>query len=244
MRGMRVLDEDQARAFLRAARTDRLYALWVLALTTGLRRGELLGLCWQDLDLEGGRLTVRRALLVVNGRYILSAPKTQSAYRTIALPGVAISALREWRTRQIEERLQAGAQWQSTVSPSDPPELRELVFTSRRGAPAGVRSLRRAFMRILSAAGLPPMRLHDLRHSAATLMLAGGVDARTASEVLGHSDPSITLGVYSHVVESMRRRAASVMDTIMGGATPTTPATGTTGTTGATGATGAADGRM
>jgi integrase len=195
---------QQARALLAAVRGDRLEALYTVALAVGLRLGEALGLLWPAIDLENGTLTVRTALQRLNGTLQLVEPKSASSRRTIALPQVAIEALRAHRTRQLEERLLAGERWQENG----------LVFTTAEGKPLDARNVFRGFQRLLTRAGLPHLRLHDLRHGCATLLIAQGVHPRTIMEILGHSQISLTMNTYGHVTHALQRDAAARVDAV------------------------------
>lgn len=188
------LSPEQARALLEAAKGTKLEALYVVALACGLRMGEVLGLRWQDVDLEHGRVAVSQALQRQKGRgLVLTETKTDRSRRRIALPVPLVAALRAHRVRQLEERLAAGSRWQE----------RGFVFTSSVGTPIEPRNLFRSFKATLKRAGLPDIRFHDLRHSAASLMLAQGVPLRVVMEVLGHSSISLTANTYSHVMPSL-----------------------------------------
>lgn len=156
-RQMNYLTPEQAKSLLAAVKGDRLEALYTVALPLGLRRGEALGLKWDDIDLDKGLLYVRRALQRVGGKLHLVEPKTRSARRTINLPQICIAALRAQRIRQLEERLMAGESWHENG----------LVFTSTIGTPYEPNNLRRHLHRMLQRAGLPQLRVHDLRHTAA-----------------------------------------------------------------------------
>jgi integrase len=203
---IRPLSPEDATRFLATVRGDRFEALYSVALACGLRRGEALGLRWQDgVDLEGGTLTVRHALQRVNGRLQLVEPKTARSRRTIALPETCVKALRSHRVRQLQERLLAGSRWQETG----------FVFTSTIGTPVEPDNLRRQFKAALSRAGLPAQRFHDLRHTSASLLLAQGVHPRTVMEILGHSQISLTMNTYSHVMPVVLRDAADKMDAIL-----------------------------
>lgn len=196
-------DAAQAAAFLRVADADELAALWRLALLCGLRRGELLGLMWDDLDLDRGTLAVRRTLSRgKGGTWELGQPKTASGRRSIALPASCIAALRRHKARQNAERLRLGALWQD----------RDFVFTNASGGPLHVNSLMDRFARLVARAGVPRIRFHDLRHTCATLLLAEGVHPKIVQERLGHSDISMTLNRYSHVTPGMQRQAADILD--------------------------------
>jgi integrase len=198
---------EQARQFLAAIRGDRLEALYSVALALGLRRGEALGLHWQDVDLEAGAITVRVTLQRIRGSLQLVEPKTGHSRRTIRLPQIAITALRAHRTQQIQERLLAGSTWQDTG----------MVFTSHVGTPIDPRNLNRQFDKIVEKAGLPKMRFHDLRHTCATLLLVQGVHPRVVMETLGHSRISETMDRYSHVIPALQQDAANKLDELLTG---------------------------
>lgn len=203
----RALDVSEVQRFFEAARKDRLYALYVLAATCGLRIGEALGLKWEDVNFDQRTLTVQRQLQWLKGQPQLVAPKSEKSKRTIVLPQVALGALREHRVRQAEERLRAGAAWQD----------HGLIFTTSIGTPLSPANVRnRSFYRILKEAGLPRIRFHDLRHTTATLLLARGVHPRLVQELLGHSQISLTLDTYTHVMAPMLRQVADEMDALLG----------------------------
>jgi integrase len=188
------LTPEQARTLLDNAKGDRLEALYGVTLACGLRMGEILGLRWQDVNLEHGRLAVSQALQRQKGRgLVLAETKTDRSRRSIGLPPALVTTLRAHRVRQFEERLAAGSHWHD----------QGFVFASRRGTPFEPRNLHRAFKRMLRRAGLPDVRFHDLRHSAASLMLAQDVPLRVVMEVLGHSSISLTANTYSHVMPSL-----------------------------------------
>lgn len=202
---VRAIAPGDARAILEAVRGDRLEALVTLALATGLRQGEALALRWDDVDLADGRLTVRHSLQRVGAGVELVEPKTRRSRRTIAVPRGIIAALREHRTRQLQARLWAGSAWQEGG----------YVFTTSIGTPMHAGDVTRALQRLLAAAGLPRMRFHDLRHGAASLLLAQGVAPRVVMEILGHSTIALTMNVYSHVIPALERDAADRMDAIL-----------------------------
>lgn len=202
---IRVLTPTEAKTFLSAAAKDRLAALYTVALAAGLRQGELLGLRWEDVDLDAGRLTVRHALQRVNGTLQLVEPKTRLSRRTIVLPAFAVNALHEHRKRQLRERLWAGSRWQEGG----------FVFTSTIGTPLDGSNVTHRLQRLLRDAGLPKQRFHDLRHSAASLLLVQGVHARVVMEMLGHSQISLTLNTYSHVIPSLQEEAAQRMQELL-----------------------------
>jgi len=200
-----VLSPEQVEALLAAAKGERLEALFVLAVTTGLRRGELLGLKWGDVDWDAGRLHVQRALVRVNNGMVEQEPKSKRG-RSIALPQVALRALHKHRAKQLEERLHAGEYWQDS----------DYVFASEVGGPLPLRTLFVRFKRLLQKAGLPEIRFHDLRHTAATLLLRQGVHPKVVQEMLGHSSIQMTLDVYSHVLPDLQREAANKLDELLG----------------------------
>ena len=202
---MRSLAPDQARAFLAAAAGDHLEALYVLAVTTGMRQGELLGLRWRDLDLEAGSVRVQTSLQRTPHGFELAEPKTARSRRQIMLGEAARAALRRRRLQQELDRRVAGDVWTNHEG---------LVFTNPLGENAlGV--LRTSFPALFAQAGVQPVRFHDLRHSAASLLLSQGVHPKVVSEMLGHSTIAITLDLYSHVTPTMQREAAAVMDQVL-----------------------------
>jgi integrase len=201
-----MLAAEEAKRLLAAAENDRLAALYSVALALGLRQGEALGLSWEDVDLTSRRLHVRHGLQRIAGELRLVEPKTRQSRRTIALPTVVIDALQHHKARQSQERLLAGTRWHETG----------LGFTSTIGTPIEVGNLRRQFWRVLEKAGLARMRFHDLRHSCASLLLVQGVPARVVMETLGHSNISITMDTYTHVLPELQRQAADAMDRALG----------------------------
>ena len=191
---------EQARAFLGQIAGDRMSAVYVIALSMGLRQGEILALRWQDVDFEEGALTVRATLQRLNGEPVLSDTKTAKSRRKLAMPEGVMGALRAHRVRQAEERLRIGPYWEG--------ERWGLVFTDELGRPFSEYTLRRQFAAHIKAAGLPHQRFHDLRHAAATFMLTQGVPLRVAMEVLGHSQIHVTANTYSHVMPELKQDAA------------------------------------
>jgi integrase len=200
------LTVDETRRFLEAARHTPMPARWALAVTLGLRQGEVLGLAWDDIDLDKGVLRVRRALQRQSGgRLVLVQPKTSRSRRTVRMPASLVSLLRDHHERQNERRVRAGGDWEESG----------LVFTTRTGGAIHPRNDYRAFRALLDRAELRRIRLHDLRHTAASLMLAKEVPARVVMEVLGHSQISLTMNTYSHVAdESMQTVAERMEDTL------------------------------
>jgi integrase len=200
------LTQEQAGQLLAAAGDDRLYALYALALATGLRQGELLALRWQDIDLVERWLSVRHTLARVGGKLILLEPKTDRSRRTIALPQTAVAALRAHRTRQRMERLVAGARWVES----------EHVFATTIGTPIEAGALTRSFQRALARANLPHTRFHDLRHAAATFLLGQGFGLEDVKNLLGHSSIVLTSNTYGHVLTQRQRQIADGMDAVFG----------------------------
>lgn len=193
---------DQPRRFLEAAKGERLEALLVLAITTGMRRGELLALRWKDVDLDRGALAVTGSLQGESRATLSIASPKSGKSRSVALGTVAVTALRDHRSRQAREQLLVGSEWRDLG----------LVFSTEFGDFLSPTTLRLALLRTLARADLPTIRFHDLRHSAATLMLSRGVHPKMASEMLGHSTIGITLDLYSHVTANMQRQAADAID--------------------------------
>ncbi|HUY91821.1 MAG TPA: site-specific integrase [Pirellulales bacterium] len=192
-REIQPLDGEQVAKLFRAAEGERLEALYVVAVSTGMRLGELFGLQWGDIDLDNGVITVVRKLSEVNGKLRLEEPKTAKGRRRIDLPAIAVDALLDHRKAMLAEgNLAAG-----------------YVFCNSQGGP-----LRRShfhaqrYKPLLSKAGLPDIRFHDLRHSHATLLLLGGAHPKIVQERLGHSQISVTMDIYSHVLPGMQRQAA------------------------------------
>jgi integrase len=190
---------EQLSAFIQQARSDRFFALFLLATTTGMRRAELCGLRWTAVDLDAGLLSVQESRVVVAGRAQGSDGKTHSAGRMIALDAGTIDALREWGRSQESERQIFDSTYPATG----------LVFTWQDGRPVHPDTVRERFARLAAAAGLPPIRFHDLRHSYATAALRAGVHPKIVSHRIGHASAAFTLNVYSHVTPGMDRAAAA-----------------------------------
>jgi len=201
-REMRVLADDDFERFFDAVRGDRLEALFVLAIREGLRQGEILALHWQDVDLDVGTIAVTGSLPQVGGAgRSITAPKSRRGRRTLALFPETVEALRDHRARQRQERLLVGTMWLD----------RGLVFCTELGGLLGPQVLRDRLKAILERAGLPQIRFHDLRHSAATNWLKGDMHPKVASERLGHASVAITLDLYSHVTLGMQREAVAAI---------------------------------
>jgi integrase len=201
------LTPEQARALLDSSADDRFGPLWRLALATGMREGELLALRWEDVDLDGGWLTVRHTLQRIEGRLTLVEPKTARGRRRLPLPATTVTALRGHRTRQRTERLVAGSRWTDTG----------FVFTTTIGTPLEAGRVWRAFQAALTKAGLPAFRVHDLRHSSATFLLAQGMTLEDVKQQLGHASITLTSDTYGHVLEGRQRQVAAAMDAVLGG---------------------------
>jgi integrase len=202
---MRALDGEEARALMKVAEGDRLEALLILALSTGMRSGEMLGLTWRAVDFDSGRISVVASLQPnMAGKLVLMEPKTPRSRRVIDVEPRVSAMLRRHRARQEMERRVAGEGWDASIA--------DLVFTTSTGAPIDGRKLIRSWFRpLLAKAGLPPIRIHDLRHSYASIALALGVHPKVVQEALGHSTIAVTLDLYSHVVPSLQWEAAKEM---------------------------------
>jgi integrase len=187
----------QARRVLKAAKGERLYALYVLALCLGLRRGELLGLRWEDIDLDSGTLEVVQTLQRVGDALRFVRPKTEDSARTIPLPPLCIEALREHRRQQFTEQADTWPEWQENG----------LVFPTRIGTPMEPDNLRRSRGRIRTTAGLTSTRFHDMRHTCVSLLLHLGVAPDMVREIVGHSDIEVTMTIYAHTSLDEKRRA-------------------------------------
>jgi integrase len=198
---MQTWSAAELRAFLEHVAGDRLYAAWLLAASTGMRRGEILGLRWADVDLDRARVSVRQTLVVANYRVVVSQPKTNRGRRSIALDPRTVAALRAWRTAQVAERLAWGPSWTDSG----------LVFTREDGSLIHPHRLSTWFSRLVKAAGLPPIRFHDLRHTHASLALAAGVSTKVVSERLGHATSSFTADTYMHVTPALEEQAAATI---------------------------------
>ena len=194
---MKTLLVEQLQSFLRESKDSGVFELYYLELATGLRRGELLGLKWVDIDLERGDLRVRRQIARINGEVVEAPLKTKNAYRTLPLSADAIDVLMQQR------RKTGNSEW---------------VFPSPTGGPLSPDSVLHMLHRVLKRAGLPKVRFHDLRHTFATLALQSGVDIKTVSGMLGHFSAGFTLDTYAHVTTSAKREAAKTMGSLLSGA--------------------------
>ena len=199
-REMQVWTPAQLRAFLKHVTDDRLYALWLLYATTGLRRGEALGLRWDDIDLEAGTIYVHRNRTMSRGKVVVHETKTEHGRRKIALDPSTVAVLRQHRIRQLEERLAADVAWHETGAVFVRLDGRELQPTNDVTA---------VFTEHARTAGLPRIRLHDLRHTYATIALSNGVPITVVSRRLGHATVSVTLDIYSHCMPTDDSDAAA-----------------------------------
>lgn len=201
----RVFSAEEASQFLKEARNDRLHALWVVLLTTGLRPGEALGLRWDDWSED--RLRIQRSLTrTAEGGWVLAEPKTSRSRRSVTLPRSTVDALTTHRAGQAREKLLQGPDYQDDG----------LIFCTARGTSLDLPGVtRRHFHPILKAAGLPRIRVYDLRHTCATLLLAAGEHPKIVSERLGHSSVSLTLDTYSHVLPDMQRDTAEKLEALL-----------------------------
>jgi integrase len=200
LRELRVLDQDEAKRLLAAAEGDENAALYTVALAMGLRLGEALGLQWSEVDFVTGRVHVQAGLQRINGKLERTEPKTELSNRSIKMPEMVVASLREHQKRQRARGI---------VTP--------WVFCTERGTPIDPRNALRHFKSLLAKAGLPDsIRFHDLRHSCATLLLARGMNVKVISELLGHSNPTLLLTTYGHVLPQLRDQTAAEMDEVLG----------------------------
>ena len=204
----RTLTPDEARTLIETAHGDRLEALYLTMLSLGLRRGEALGITWPDVDLETGLLSVRRGLKREGGRLVLGELKTAASRRTLNLPAPLVDVLKVHRARQAVERMVAEDAWTESG----------LVFTTALGTPIDPSNFRHYFSALTVKAGLGHWHPHELRHSAASIMLAQGVPLEVVSETLGHTSIRITKDVYGHLLGAQRKHAADAMGAALWGA--------------------------
>jgi integrase/predicted RNA-binding Zn-ribbon protein involved in translation (DUF1610 family) len=198
---MKTWTKEQLKAFLDSVAGDRLSPLWHTIAMTGMRRGEALGLRWSDVDLENARLSVRRALVPVSREVVVSEPKTVKGRRVIALDPGTVEVLKAQAARQLDEQNDWDAAWVETG----------LVFMQENGAALDPESVTRYFRQAVKRSLLPSIRLHDLRHTHATLALQAGIHPKVVSERLGHATVSITLDTYSHAIPAMQEEAAALI---------------------------------
>jgi integrase len=205
----RCLSADEAKELIDAAKGTRLLAPVTLAVSLGLRRGEVLGLTWNHIGMETGRLQVLQTLQRASGQgLVVQATKTHRSSRTLEMPAFTRDLLREWKRQQATERLAAGPAWDSEGKWPD------WVCTQTNGHPLSPEQLNGDFAELLITASLPAIRFHDLRHSTATLLLEQGTHMKWVSELLGHSQIGITMDTYSHVTPGISKEVASKLDAI------------------------------
>lgn len=204
---MNTFSPEQAKPFLNAIQGDPLEAFYVLCLTMGLRRGEALALHWRDVDLEQGTVSIRYTLQdLKEGVFAFAPPKTDKSRRFVKLTQLAVTALKRQRERQEEKKRLVGDAWQE----------QDLVFTTAIGSPLrGNHILQREFAPLCERLSLPRLRLHDLRHTLATLLFKNKIPAKVVQEMLGHSNISMTLDTYSHVPPDMQSEAAESLDNLL-----------------------------
>jgi integrase len=200
-RELKTWSAAQLRAFLDSTRSESLSPLWHLLAMTGMRRGEALGLRWEDVDLENGRLAVRRALIPIGAAVVVSEPKTARGRRSVALDPETVAALKRQAAQQLEDQAEKGDGWSETG----------LVFTSEAGEAWHPDVASRKFRQAVKRSLLPVIRLHDLRHTHATLALRAGIHPKVVSERLGHATIAITLDTYSHAIPAMQEEAAALI---------------------------------
>lgn len=198
----------ELRAFLDHVRDERLWPLWQVLAATGVRRGEALGLTWRDLDAETGRLIIARAwVTTVGGEASLQAPKIARGRRQLALDRTTVTALSGWRRAQLEERLAMGAAYADN----------DLIFCRADGLPYSPGYISAEFKAQVKSAGLPAIRLHDLRHTHASLMLQQGVHPKVVSERLGHGSTAFTMDTYAHTTPALHAEAAESVAALLAG---------------------------
>lgn len=202
---MKAWTADEAREFLAATRDDRLAFAWALLLTRGLRRGELCGLTWSAVDLDAGTLQVTETLVVVDGKPVFSSPKTSAGRRSVPLDGHLVALLRAHRARQAAERLAAGEAYHDAG----------YLLANELGEPYHPDTISGWFDDAGKAAKVRRIRLHDTRHTSASLMLASGVPVKVVSEMLGHASPTITLSIYAHVLPGMAEEAGAALSSAL-----------------------------
>ena len=190
---MQTIPSEQLQAFLSEAKATGVYEMYYIELATGLRRGELLGLKWTDIDWKNGIIKVRRSIARVNGKTVESPLKTKNSYRAVTISSQAIEVLKQHKAKTNDA----------------------YVFPSPSGGPISPDSVNNMLKRVLARAGIPKVRFHDLRHTFATIALQNGVDIKTVSGMLGHFSAGFTLDTYAHVTTSAQREAAETMGNIL-----------------------------
>ena len=200
------LDPEQSRRLLVVVQQHRLASLYTVVLALGLRKGEALGLRWEDVDFEKQQIIVRMNLQFIKGQFHMLETKSAKGYRVIALPDFALTSLREHQARQAVEREIAGEAWKE----------HGLVYPTSLGTPYHASNINRIFNRLLITAGLQHLRVHDLRHTCASLLIAQGVHARVIMEVLGHTQISLTMNTYGHIFPRLKSDAADKLQKLLG----------------------------
>ena len=207
-RELQIWDEGQAARFLLGAKADPNVLLYETALHTGMRQGELLGVQWNDVDLDQRKLSVNRSLQRVTGQGLVALPlKTERSKRTIRISNSVATKLREHRTDQLEAQLRAGSSWRNTG----------YIFTTPTGTPLDGRNVTRRFQRLAAKLMLPSARFHDLRHMSASFLLAHGVSVVLVARRLGHTNASTTLRFYAHATDEEDQAAAKILDAAVSG---------------------------
>ena len=192
-REMHTIPADQLQAFLNEAKASGVYEMYYIELATGLRRGELLGLKWGDIDLAAGIIRVHRQIARINGEIVEAPLKTKNSYRVVSISPQAVEVLREQKCKTKDE----------------------YIFPSPNGGPISPDSVNNMLKRVLERAGIPKVRFHDLRHTFATLALQNGVDIKTVSGMLGHFSAGFTLDTYAHVTTAAQKEAAEIMGNVL-----------------------------
>ena len=190
---MQTIPAEQLQAFLKEAKETGVHEMYYIELATGLRRGELLGLKWQDIDWENGIIKVRRSITRVNGEIVEAPLKTKNSYRAVSISPQAIEVLKQQKAKTNDQ----------------------YVFPSPKGGPISPDSVNNMLKRVLARAGIPKVRFHDLRHTFATIALQNGVDIKTVSGMLGHFSAGFTLDTYAHVTTSAQKEAAETMSQVL-----------------------------
>ncbi|MDA0771012.1 MAG: site-specific integrase, partial [Chloroflexi bacterium] len=202
-RSMEIWEADTFKAFAVAAKDSPFLPMYRLAVLTGMRRSELCGLKWDMVDLDAGHLRVTRTLQPIDGQGLVEGqPKTDRSRRTISLGQSALEVLRGLRASQAEQRLAIGEVWRGTGH----------VFTNGDGSPIRGERVSKSFAKSVKGSGLPHLTFHGLRHTAASLMIAGGVHARTIADILGHSSITVTMDTYGHLMKGVQEDAINVLD--------------------------------
>ena len=190
---MQTIPAEQLQAFLTEAKATGVYEMYYIELATGLRRGELLGLKWEDIDMQQGIIRVRRQIARIDGKIVEAPLKTKNSYRTVTISPQAVEVLKAQKAKTNDQ----------------------YVFPSPNGGPISPDSVNNMLKRVLERAGIPKVRFHDLRHTFATLALQNGVDIKTVSGMLGHFSAGFTLDTYAHVTTAAQEEAAETMGNVL-----------------------------